>query len=217
VIAGLPVNRKDCTDVPELVSIAEWNPALNDEITLRAAYGSMPGGRPADVPWYVRLLENPASPAALPGAVDLFGHDCIHIVLGRGMLPQDEAFVVGFTMGASGKLAGWQRELFTLCARHVYRGPYRFSGTDRLVFNLAASFAARSARRPVHDAGWHDLLDLPAGEVRASLGISTRSLIGVYDSERALCPGSTAAMRLARHGDYRAAGGFKALCVSGQA
>ena len=201
----------------ELASIAEWNPALNDEITLRAAYDSMPGGSPADIPWYVRLLENPASPVALPGAVDLFGHDCIHIMLGRGMLPQDEAFVVGFTMGASGKLARWQRELFTLCARHLYRGFYRFSGTDRLVFNLAADFAARSQRRPVHDVGWHDLLDSPAGELRASFGISTRSLIDVYESERALCPGSAAAMRLTRHGDHGAPGGLTPLCIAGQA
>ena len=186
-------------------------------MTLRAAYDSMPGGSPADVPWYVRLLENPASPAALPGAVDLFGHDCIHIILGRGMLPQDEAFVVGFTMGASGKLARWQRELFTLCARHLYFGSYRFPGTGRLVFNLAADFAARSARRPVHDVGWHDLMDSPAGELRASLGISTPSLISVYASERALCPGSAAAMRLPRYGGYGVPGGAMSLCAVGEA
>jgi hypothetical protein len=33
-------------DVPELASIAEGNPALNDEIALRAAHGSMPGSTP---------------------------------------------------------------------------------------------------------------------------------------------------------------------------
>lgn len=180
----------------ERTSIAEWNPGLNEDITLHAAYDSMPGDEAAAIPWYVRLLENPASPVALPGAADLFGHDCIHIVLGRGMFQQDEAFVIGFTMGASGKLAPWQHRLFTLCACCLYRSFYRFSQLDRRVFDLAVGFAIRSGVQPVHNVAWLDLLDWPVGKVRAWLGIDTRSLIGIYQRERALCPGSPAALRL---------------------
>lgn len=178
--------------------LGEWNPGLDDTVTLDAACDKMPGDDAATVPWYVRLLENPASPIALPGAVDLFGHDCIHILLGRGMLPQDEAFVIGVTMGASGTLAAWQHRLYTLCARYMYYGSYRFSRTDLLVFDMGVEFAKHSGIRPLHDVPWRDLLDHPLGELRASLGIDTSHLTALYDGERALWPRSVAAQRLPR-------------------
>ena len=174
------------------------SPGLADEPTLRALYDSMPGDQATAIPWYVRLLENPASPLALPGAIDLFGHDCIHILLGRGMLPQDEEFVIGFTMAASGKLSKWQQRLFTLCACYIYRSTYRFSGTDRRVFDLAADFAIQCGARPVHDIAWREMVDWEIGDVRASVGIEVTGLITVYEAEIALCPGSDASMRLPR-------------------
>jgi hypothetical protein len=190
------------------VPAADWNPGFSEEITLQAAYDAMPGDEPAAIPWYVRLLENPASPVAWPGAVDLFGHDCIHIVLGRGMLSQDEAFVVGYTMGASGKLGRRRRAMFTVLARSLYRGPYRFCAADQVVFGLAADFAAQSGARPVHDAAWHDMLDWPVGQVRAFLKIDVSRLVDVYQQERALCPRAKATMRLPRRdGHGRAAPG----------
>jgi len=126
--------------------LVEWNPGLNNEAhTLRAAYQQMPReGAPA-IPWYVKLFENPASPFALPGAAGVFAHDCIHILLGRGTLPQDEAFVVGFTMGASGDLTLLQRRFFVLFASLVYRGSYRFSRIERRIFNIAVNLAIRIA------------------------------------------------------------------------
>jgi hypothetical protein len=80
-----------------------WNPGLDNAYrSLGSIYQSMPGDVASAIPWYVRLLEHPSSPLALGGAVDLRGHDCVHILLGRGLLQQDEAFVLGFTMGRSG-------------------------------------------------------------------------------------------------------------------
>ena len=55
-----------------------WNPGLdNAGRSLGSIYRSMPGDLSSTVPWYVRLLENPDSPVALAGAVDLRGHDGI--------------------------------------------------------------------------------------------------------------------------------------------
>jgi len=105
-----------------------WNPGLDDdERTLASMYDSMPRDSMSTVPWYVRLLEHPASSLALAGSVDLFGHDCLHILLGRGLLQQDEAFVLGFTMGQQRLLLGPSSALFRFCARHLYQGIYRFS------------------------------------------------------------------------------------------
>jgi hypothetical protein len=33
----------------------------------------------------------------------------IHVLLGRGLLAQDEAFVIGFTMGATKAVSGFER------------------------------------------------------------------------------------------------------------
>ena len=179
-------------------SLAQWNPGLDDAVTLRVAYDNMPGDDASVIPWYVRLLENPASPVALPGAIDLFGHDCVHILLGRGTLPQDEAFVLGVTMGASRRLRTWQQHTYSVCARHLYRGVFRLSRVDRLVFDIAVEFARRSGIKPLHKTPWRDLLDRPLGEIRASLGVDARQLIALYDSERVLWPSSPAAQRLPR-------------------
>jgi hypothetical protein len=173
-----------------------WTPPFDDSVTLGDAYDGMPGDPDAAIPWYVRLLENPASPVALPGAIDLFGHDCLHITLGRGMLPQDEAFVLGVAMGASGKLAGWQRRLYAYAAEHLYRGPYRLSRTDRLVFEMGVDFAERHQLTPLHTVAWRDLLHRPLGQVRAAAGIARRALLDAFDRERRLLPHTAAARRL---------------------
>ena len=50
-----------------------------------------------DVPLIIKLTENPKyfTSRLFTGAVDLFTHDCIHVILGRGLLPKDEAFAGG--------------------------------------------------------------------------------------------------------------------------
>src|SRR5262245_53610248 len=109
---------------------SRWNPGLDDpERSLASIYQSMPGNLVGAIPWLVKLLENPKSPLAFPGAIDLFGHDCIHILLGRGLLPQDEAFVIGFTMGSS-RCPRWQAAMFRWCAEQLYQGTFRFSHLD---------------------------------------------------------------------------------------
>ena len=69
---------------------------------------------PEDVPLIIKLTENPKyfTSKLFTGAVDLFTHDCIHVVLGRGLLPKDEAFVIGYTMGSGKKMSRWRRNLF---------------------------------------------------------------------------------------------------------
>ena len=180
-------------------SLDDWNPGLyNDERTLREVYDSMPRVGAPPVPWYVKLLENPASPVALVGAVDLFEHDCIHIVLGRGALQQDEAFVVGFTMGASGQLSPLQHRFFTLCSRFLYRGAYRFSRIDGMVFDLAVESAVHMNPAPLERVDFAALMERPLGEIRASLRIDSTQLTEAFERERRLCPESPASLRLPR-------------------
>ncbi|SVD61438.1 uncharacterized protein METZ01_LOCUS414292, partial [marine metagenome] len=62
--------------------------------------------------WLVWLLENPNSPISLTGAIDLYNHDIIHILLDRKMEVRDEASVIGFTMGNSETTSSCVRWLF---------------------------------------------------------------------------------------------------------
>ena len=76
----------------------EWNPGLhNGKCNLQEVINGLPAATAEDIPWLVRLFENPASALAFPGAINLARHDAIHVLLGRGLRNQDEAFVIGFT------------------------------------------------------------------------------------------------------------------------
>jgi len=72
----------------------------------------------------VQLVENPKF--SMPGfrlfhgAVDLKRHDDIHLALGRGLLPKDEAFAIGFTMGTSNKVSTAEEKLFGWISKHLY-------------------------------------------------------------------------------------------------
>ena len=93
-----------------------------------------------DVPWIIRFVENPKSIFCdfdvFPGCVDLHSHDCIHIILGRGVLPKDEAFVIGFTMGSTKRLGWFREKLFLFITRWLYPDGYRFYDEERQVFQL---------------------------------------------------------------------------------
>jgi len=164
-----------------------WQPGLdNGDETLLQAYLRMPKDSPQSIPWYVSMLEHPASPLALPGAVSLFEHDCIHLVLGRGLASRDEAFVLGFTMGSSRSCTRWQRELFLVCAQRLYRGSFRFSKADTEVYELAFETARTSNVEPLDQPNYRDHLPLSLANVREALGISVEKLRTLYEIERSL-------------------------------
>ena len=57
-----------------------------------------------NVPLIIKLVENPKYDIGLfPGNISLYNHDCIHLLLGRGLRVKDEVFVIGFTMGRTKK------------------------------------------------------------------------------------------------------------------
>ena len=182
-------------------SSGDWCPRLdNGEETLRQVLAGMPADPPQAIPWYVKLLENPRSPIALPGAIDLFGHDCIHVLLGRGLQSADEALVIGFTMGTSGQLARWQEHLFRWCSAHFYRGRFRFSVRDRAIFDLGVWMGRQSGARPLHTVDFDGVLARPLSEVRRNLGIRPEFLSQGYALEQQLSPENSALPGGSDHG-----------------
>ena len=124
---------------------------------------------PSTIHWFVWLLENPKSPISLTGAIDLYNHDIIHILLDRGMLNRDEAMVIGFTMGNSETTSSWVRWLFEFCARYLYPVSYRFNEYDLLEFEKGYAYGYTRLRRNIHLAEFDVKRDIE--EIRKEWGI----------------------------------------------
>jgi hypothetical protein len=175
----------------------EWFPGLdNDHRTLREVLGEMPAAPPAAIPWVVRLFENPAGWLRLHGAVDLERHDMIHVLLGRGLLDQDEAFVIGFTMGSTRAVSWLERTWFKFAVSRLYPEPYRISWRTLAAFDLGLEAGRDCGVSNVHLRLGREFLDRPLGEVRRRLGIDPVRLRESYARERAALPGTLASQRL---------------------
>ncbi len=186
------------------LSWRDWRiPLSARDLTLQQALQSLSrvGAKPQEVPLIVRLLENPEY--HLPGwtlfhgAVDLYRHDAIHALLGRGLLKRDEAFVIGFTMGSTREVGSLERRVFSWIAAHWYPWVYRFRAEDCWVFHGAVQLAARSGCARLDRFDFRAREQDTLGALRAELGISEALLQQFYLSEAAQFPGSLESERLA--------------------
>jgi hypothetical protein len=110
-------------------------PERLDDFTLIAACDDLEGDPPHKIPFLVWLLENPASPINMPGSIDLFGHDCIHLLLKQGFTPADEAYIVGFTMGNDTRTTWLHLVILKIAAYFFYPPKYRFTKSDIKAFD----------------------------------------------------------------------------------
>lgn len=178
----------------------EWKPGLaEDQRTLGEVIATMPASDAAEVPEIIRRYENPASPTALPGAINLARHDCIHVLLGRGLTVQDEAFVIGVTMGAAKEMSNAAARTFELVSTDCYPHPWRLSPHDILAFRLGLGYA--QAKLPDLDLHLipleHDSYqDRRVTDIRGELNIRTDDLRSYNVLERLLLPESRPSTRL---------------------
>jgi hypothetical protein len=173
-------------DAPKPIEWAKWNPGLdNDDKTLGSVYKTLPTYEFSSYPAIVLALENPRSPIALKGKCDLLTHDLIHVLLGRGLFVQDEAFVIGYTMGTSKSIGGFEKEFFKRCAHRLYPAKYRFDRMALTVFDFGFS-AGQANRIEIFDLPLRDMMDRQIGEVRSELGIDVNLLRRFYAIEQSL-------------------------------
>ena len=146
-----------------------------------------------DVPFIIKFFENPKYNFFnfFPGAVRLKNHDCIHAILGRGILPKDEAFVIGYTMGSTGKMTDFKEFLFLLIVSWFYPEGYKFYEEERSVFRGARDTAEMSRPLDLSKVNFNDFLNLDLKTVRERLGICER-----YTLEKELYRESTESQRL---------------------
>ena len=184
--------------------VRDWFvPLSRGDITLREADALLDRVRmgPAEVPFLVRLVENPALDFpfldVFHGATDLPTHDYLHIVLGRGLLAKDEAFVIGFTMGATDEVGRGEEFLYGVFAKYLYPREYRFSDDDLRVFRDAVRLGFVSDCNPkLCSTDFERFLDTPVGAIRDALGIETDLLRAYYGIEKRRFPASLESARL---------------------
>ncbi len=179
-----------------IVPISETSKTLRELLQesshLRAGQG--------DIPLIIQLVENPKFDIPgidlFNGAVDLHTHDCIHVLLGRGMLPKDEAFVIGFTMGSTNRVTSTEEHLFSLAAKYLYPGPYKFSDDEIRVFKDATRLGFISDCKPLSEVDYHQYMDMPVGLIRDRLGLESDLLKAYYKVEKNRYPTDKASKRI---------------------
>ena len=182
--------------------ISDWHIPLRSRKrwTPRSALKTMEGFKldQSDVPLIIKLVENPQYDIGLfAGNVDLEAHDCIHVLLGRGLLPKDEAFVIGYTMGSTKKMPRWRRNLFMFCSKHLYPKGYRFGEEERFVFNMGVALGSMAHDLSVAGKNLSTIwLDTPVTYLRTSFNIDTKLLKSYYKIEKELFPNSIESQRL---------------------
>jgi len=182
---------------------SDWHISiLENNLTLGRAHASLKqvGAKKKDIPLIVKLVENPAY--SIPGltlfhgAVDLLTHDYIHILLGRGLLPADEAFTIGYTMGSTKNVTAVEASLFEAISRYLYPDPYRFKKRDITIFRAGLNIAKASDGKRLDQVDYGLFLETGLGEIRERTGIATKKIIDYYRTEQKLYPDSKASCRL---------------------
>lgn len=126
----------------------------------------------ADMPFMIWLLERPSSPIALPGKIDLYGHDCLHAILNRGHSLPDEAFIRGFTMGNDLQATGLHNFFYKVVAFTVYPEKYRFSWKDLQCFDAGFIYGRSIQRRNLNQLDFRTYQNHTVSQVRQQLEIS---------------------------------------------
>jgi hypothetical protein len=197
-MTDMNVQTRPATANTETDDWRDWNPGLgNGELSLQSVYDTLPDASADEIDQMVRLLENSASPYTGPSVARLRHHDCIRILLGRGLLNQDETFVLGYTMGTTREhLDDEQAQLFRAAAKLLYKPPYRMTDNDLIAFDLAFALGNKPEHRHIHKFDFDRALELDIGDIRRELGIDAKALKAAFREERLLLPGNKASERL---------------------
>ncbi len=158
------------------------------------------GASDGDIPMAVRLVENPEfdmpGTDIFPGRVSLAAHDYAHILLGRGLLKNDEAFVIGFTMGSTDRMSTWKENVFAAASKYIYSGPFKFNDEQIFIFRRGVALGLASECEPLDKVDYPSLLHLPIDEARERIGIEKPLIAAWAAIEKAKFPRSLASRRL---------------------
>ena len=187
----------------DAINWQDWHiPFSRDQITLREAKANLSavGAKQEEIPLMIQLVENPRYDIPgfdfFHGAVDLATHDAIHILLGRGLLPKDEAFVIGFTMGSTDQVTTLEEYLYALFSKHLYPKVYQFQDEEIRIFKDATKLGFISNVRPLDKIDYEKYLDWKLRDIRQDNGLESDLLLAYFRIEQKRYPESQASQRL---------------------
>lgn len=189
--------------IKKKISWKDWIVPLSEEnMTVKEALESQAESGAAEqikIPLIVKLVENPKFDipyiTLFDGAVGLTEHDIIHLLLGRGMLPKDEAFIIGFTMGSSNSMSTFQKKIYSWISKYMYPKYYKFDNEDIEVFKKAAHLGYVSECTPLNTVDFESLLSLTVKEAREKVGIEVDLINAYYSAEKEKYPNDKASQR----------------------
>lgn len=192
-------NRK----LPTVNDYKDWHiPWHHDQVTLRECLDNLAllGAPPEKIPLMVKLVENPKyripGVTLFHGAVELKQHDCIHILLGRGLLSKDEAFVIGFTMGSTNQISTAEETIFCKIAKHLYPTIYQFDDEDISIFKDAVRLGSICRPKRLDDFDFEPWLDESLLSLRTAVEIDFGLIESYYRLEKERFPTAPASSRL---------------------
>ena len=184
-------------------SYKDWHiPLARADITLQVALDSLAESRVDQQaePLMMKLAGDPG--LSLPGleifhnTLDLHQHDCIHILLGRGLLDMDEVFTAGYTMGSVMKVKDSEQSVYAYIGKHIYPSVYKFTDQELALFKDAIRLAYISNCSPLDRFKFDEWLDHPVGTIRDAVGIEEELFLAYYAVEQRKYPQSYASQRL---------------------
>lgn len=177
-------------EVPTLksgrVSYRSWYlPLQYEDLTIRQGleFLSIVAAPQGQIPEVIRWTEGKDSHLVRQffyGGVDLQAHDCVHLLLGRGLLTKDEAFVIGFTMGSTNKLETLNKEIFAYIASEYYPNAYKMDAEARKIFMDAARLGHIYKCTPLDEIQFAPHLDQKIGYIRKEINLPVSPLLAYY-------------------------------------
>ena len=161
---------------------------IHDDNLLKSGVEKICGDSQAAIPLMVRLIENPASPVALPGKIDLYNHDCLHLLLNRGGSLFDEAFIIGFTMGNDDNTNSLHVKVFKFFSSFVYPNSYQFNQEHFQVFDLGFQLGKKLLTRNINQIDFRETQyqEKTIAELRTLFKIDLNELTRLKQVERQL-------------------------------
>ena len=147
----------------------------------RATYEKGKFLAPDQVSIVIRVIENPSYSVRIfgrevfPGRTTLERHDYLHSLLGVRGTPDGEAFVLGATMGSTGKMNAIRAFLFLWLENIFAPRQFHYDANARRIFYLTVRESTRLAKEGVlKDISTFSIeshLSESVGSIRKTLGI----------------------------------------------
>lgn len=179
-----------------------FNTLRQDDISLRAAIEGIrennhPNGHRV---LSERLARDPvfqdSGLVLLDTGLDRRQTDAIHIMLGRGFLPVDEAFSAGFTIGCAKKVTTASEKLYAQLSEHVFPLLSDLETIAIAVLKDAIKLAYVSNCVPLDRFDFSGWLEHPVKDIRRVIGLEPELLNSYYEVEKRRYPTSTASQQL---------------------